>query len=275
MQSAEPACAREAAGQFRRRTHYLVKERLGRAIFAAQLSAVHHQANTGFIRLQRNKPEPGAGPHHQNDVAHFIAGRHRHAGKMSKHSHFAVFLIHMADALARAGEGRAAGGIEQEPARCLVLAAAFRAISDRCGCGVDAVAGHRGALTHFRAAFGSVPEQQFVKLGALHLESRGVLGEPAFGENEPRPRRATTGGELRPAFYQVTSRLDLLPHANLLEDLPIVGQQRLADVKPREMLALQHQHRLPRARQQRCRRRAGRPAADDDDIPHLGIHDCK
>jgi len=51
-------------------------------------------------------------------------------------------------------------------------------------------------------------------------------------------------------------------------------QQRLADVKPRKLFALEENHATSGAREQRRGRAAGRSAANDRDVVHAAAHDA-
>ena len=77
-------------------------------------------------------------------------------------------------------------------------------------------------------------------------------------------RRHELDAELRHADL-----LDLLAHAELVEQLDIAGQQRFADVEARVVFLFEQHHAPPFAREKRGDGRARRSAADDEHIAFL------
>jgi hypothetical protein len=88
------------------------------------------------------------------------------------------------------------------------------------------------------------------------------------GEAEERELAGALVEELR-ALLEVV-RPGVHRHAEPFKQRQVDRQQRLADVKPRELLALEHHHAAPRLGQQVGRRRTSRSAADDHRVeaPH-------
>jgi hypothetical protein len=64
--------------------------------------------------------------------------------------------------------------------------------------------------------------------------------------------------------------LDLLAHAQAVEQRPVGRQQRFADVKARVVLLLEQHHAPPLSGQQGGHGAAGRPAADDQHVAGFG-----
>ena len=69
--------------------------------------------------------------------------------------------------------------------------------------------------------------------------------------------------------------VDLIAHAELVEQLDIARQQRFADVKARMMVLLEQDHAAPLPREQRRDGRAGRTAADDQDVAIVNSLHCR
>src|SRR5207245_11602740 len=84
--------------------------------------------------------------------------------------------------------------------------------------------------------------------------------------------RAVAGDEFRAVFRMEFANLQFRRDAEAIEQLVVVRKERLADLEARKFLALQQEHVESALAQQRCRGRAGRAAADHDDIAHLGRH---
>src|SRR5205823_370920 len=74
------------------------------------------------------------------------------------------------------------------------------------------------------------------------------------------------------AMFWHESAVEFFPHAEAVESCHAEGQERLADMKAREFLALQNDDAPSRSRQQRRRGAAGRATADNRHIVHLAAH---
>jgi hypothetical protein len=172
-------------------------------------------------------------------------------------------------ALQLAGQDRvAAAGIDDE-ARAPCAAGAFvEQRLDRGTRSVEIDLAHLRAFDRQRAGLGGIAKQQFVELGTANLPGRVLGGVPAFGEVDVAAvvevRRHELDAELRHADL-----LDLLAHAELVEQLDIAGQQRFADVESRVMVLLEQNHVPSFARQEGRDGGAGRPSADDEHIAIL------
>ncbi len=109
--------------------------------------------------------------------------------------------------------------------------------------------------------------QQLVEIGALHLVGAAValgelVAEIEFGVAlAPAEGRAVLGLE--------TGRLDRLEHAGFLDEIQAVRQQALADGEAREALALEDQHVMALALEQRAGDGTGRAGTDDHDFTLL------
>ena len=129
---------------------------------------------------------------------------------------------------------------------------------------VEHDAGGLAALAHVHAGAAGVVEQDGVKLGTPHLVGVGVAGvglaevpAPGLAIGAPDHGRAALDGE--------AGALDLIHHAQIVQDGDAGRQQGLADVGPREAFALQQDDSVPLACEEGAGAGTGGPAADDDD----------
>jgi hypothetical protein len=89
-------------------------------------------------------------------------------------------------------------------------------------------------------------EQEMIEFGTLDLESGSLACEPAVAKHQLKGFATVAQVKLRAEFDRKTGRLELGQHAQIGEELPIVGQQRFANVKPGEMLLFEEQNAFAR-----------------------------
>ena|SRR5438128_12584756 len=107
-----------------------------------------------------------------------------------------------------------------------------------------------------------------IELGSLDLKGAVVLLGEVPIEAERIADRAVAGDELRAIFRKEVAGHQLLAEAEAIEEVVVVGKKRLADLEAREAVALQQQDGQAAPSEKRGSRRAGRTAADDDDVVH-------
>src|SRR5581483_11773347 len=115
-----------------------------------------------------------------------------------------------------------------------------------------------------------VAEQDLVEFRAAHLVRRGKGLVPGVGELEARhivvPRGDELGAELGHA-----DALDVLRHAELLEQRHVERQQRLADVEARMARFLEEDNVAAALGEQGGDGRAGGPAADHNNVTDFHV----
>ncbi len=132
---------------------------------------------------------------------------------------------------------------------------------------------HAHPLDHPGALGGAVPQQQVVELGAAHLVGIGLALVQREGELElVVAADFQFGGEIHAGLPDADG-VHLLEHAEAPEDRQVVRQERLADVKARVALLLEHHHVAPALGEQRRHRRPGGSAADHQYFAALLVHD--
>src|SRR5512140_3539880 len=109
-------------------------------------------------------------------------------------------------------------------------------------------------------------KKNVVKSRTFHLESSGKACEAAVLELQLQGFRSIANLELRSEFDREPRRLDLAQHAHLFKQSPVIRQQRLPNVKPREVLPLQDQGSFAGPRYETGRSRTAGATADDQDV---------
>jgi hypothetical protein len=112
-------------------------------------------------------------------------------------------------------------------------------------------------------------EQHLVQFGPPHLPGVGHGPVPGVAELQERRLAVLLRHELDAPLGHAHA-LDLLAHAQGVEQRAVGRQQRFADVEARVVLLLQHHHAPPLARQQGGHGAARGPAADHQDIAVIG-----
>src|SRR5690606_3978268 len=112
-----------------------------------------------------------------------------------------------------------------------------------------------------------------VELGSFHLEGFCLAGEFPVFKNERYGLRAIADVELSAVFLYWESFLQLRQDTHLGKDALIVGQERFADVKAREMILFENQNTLAGLGQECCCRTSSGAASDDDDVVNVVGHD--
>ncbi len=115
------------------------------------------------------------------------------------------------------------------------------------------------------AAASGVAQQDFVELGARHLVGMWHRLVPGIGEVKNllvvMPGRDKFRGQL---FY--ADRAYFFGHAQLFQQGQVCRQQGFADMEARMTVFFDQGDAIALLRQQRCGGRAGRAAADDQDV---------
>jgi hypothetical protein len=129
------------------------------------------------------------------------------------------------------------------------------------------------AFERARALGGGVAKEQLVELGAAHLPRVGHRLVPRLDELDELAVLVVGRDELDPVLGHA-DRLDLLAHAEALEQRGVGRQERLADVKARVVRLLGDDDVAAGRGEQRGDRRARRPAADDEDVAATLLGAC-
>ena len=116
------------------------------------------------------------------------------------------------------------------------------------------------------AVLARVLEQHLVELAPDHLPGLRALVRLVVVEVERRRELAARVHELHAVLLHEVALLHLLQHANPLEDPVGLGNQRFADVKAGERLALEEPDCVAAIGDEGRYRRTGGAAADDDDV---------
>jgi hypothetical protein len=122
------------------------------------------------------------------------------------------------------------------------------------------------AFDHFGAEAGRIADQDFVEFGAPHLVGKGHGLVPGIGKLVSLALRLMPGRDKLGAPLFHADGLDGIGHTELFQQRQIGGQERLADMKTRVMLFLEHHHLVAALRQQGAGGGAGGTAAYDQHI---------
>ncbi len=131
---------------------------------------------------------------------------------------------------------------------------------------------HRRFLAHFRAFLRRVIEQDLVELRPRHLIGAiGLRTEPVF-EIKFHPVVGAGAIDGAAELLDETGPLEFLMQAEARKRLHAERQERFADVKAREFIALENDDAPAGLRQQRGRHTARGTAADDRHIIMPVLH---
>ena len=119
------------------------------------------------------------------------------------------------------------------------------------------------AFVHVDAVLARVVQHHLVELAAHHLPRLGALVRLVVPEVERRRELPVGVRELHAVLLDEAARLHLRQHVEPLEHPVRLGNERLADVKPRKALAFEQLHAHALLRQQRRHGRSGGSTADD------------
>jgi hypothetical protein len=125
---------------------------------------------------------------------------------------------------------------------------------------------NRPSLANFSATLPGMIEQELIKNRALYLKSLCLASEPSVAKDQFQVFAGVSQLKLGPEFDGETGRLQFWQYPHFLKELAIVGQERFADMKPREAVLFEDQDTLTSARQKGRDRTAAGTAAN-----HQGI----
>ena len=129
---------------------------------------------------------------------------------------------------------------------------------------------HARAFVDVDAVLAGVVEHHLVELAAHDLPGLRALVRLVVPEVERRGQLAVRVDELHAVLLDEVALLHLRQHVQPLEHPVGLRNQRFADVKARETLALEELDAIAALGDQRGHRRSGRTAADDDDVRDRG-----
>ena len=121
-------------------------------------------------------------------------------------------------------------------------------------------------LAHIRTAFPGMIEQNLVELGAFNLQGGRALRAKAVLEIEADFGASAVRGDFGAVFAHKSGCFKLRHEAKTLESLHAEGQERLADMKARKLLAFEYGDLMPREGQRGSGDASGRPTAYDRDV---------
>ena len=133
---------------------------------------------------------------------------------------------------------------------------------------------HAHALVHADALFAGVVQQHLVELAADDLPGLRTLMRLVIDEVERLRELAVLVDELHAVLLDEGAFLHLVEHVQPLEHPVGLRDQRFADVKAREMFALEQLHPMPLLGDQGGGGGPGGAAADDDDLRVGGHGEC-
>src|SRR5258705_10773648 len=96
-------------------------------------------------------------------------------------------------------------------------------------------------------------EQEIIELRPFDLICHRLAGKPAIAKDQRKGFAAVAEMKLRAELLDQPNRLQFFHHADLFKDLPIIRQQRLADMKAWKVLFLQHEDALAKIGRASCR----------------------
>ena len=265
--------AAEPLGHASAAPDHLGVERLQRPAPLAHRARVHDTADARPIARQRDPPEPAVLEDVDADVA--LVGRRGppRAAEVREERHLPEVRHALATADPRGEQTGAPARVHEEPpphGRALAVALDHR--GDALRVERDRLDGRR--LAHVHAELRRVLEQDRVELGARDLVGvarPGLALEEVERVLEPRLLVVERGAVLHLEPPLGERRVDAQP----IEDRECGRQQRLADVEPREGLALEQEHAAAGLREEGRGRGAGGPAADDEHVVERGRgHRC-
>jgi hypothetical protein len=126
------------------------------------------------------------------------------------------------------------------------------------------------AVERLDAVLARVVEQHLVELAAHDLPRLRTLVRLVVPEIERRRQFAGRVDELHAVLLDEVALLHLRQHVQPLQDPVGFRNQRLADVKPRKLLALEQPDAQPMLREDGGRRGSSRTAADDNYVVIVG-----
>ena len=127
------------------------------------------------------------------------------------------------------------------------------------------------AFVHDDAVLARVLEHHLIELAARDLPRLRALVRFVVPEIEWRRQPAARVDELHAVLLDEMAALHLRQHVQPLQHPVRLGNQRLADMKAREALALEQLDANALLREQRRHRRPRRAAADHDDVRHFSL----
>lgn len=229
-----------------------------------ELAAPLDEADAEPPADQRDQPVPAVLDQQHLDVALRLdlrADLRRQALEVGEHRRPAE-LADRADAARPPGEERVLAGRVEHEARAQLLAVRH----DPHAVVLHLDLRDRRAEPDLRAAGDRRAREHLVEGRAVDLPRMRRRALQAVGEAEEREVAGALVPELGALLEVIGAAVE--PHAEPVEQRQVDRQQRLADVKPGKMLALEHHHVLAGLAQQVGGGRSGGAAADDHDVMH-------
>ncbi len=260
----DPLGAGEETRQVLRAAHHVFEERLVRADPRARGPRVHDGADARHVVRERDPPVPPVLADVDADVAFLHAAHALRPAEVGEHRHLPE--IRDAPTLADAAreEARAAARVD-EHRRAELRAGAVAEHGGGHAVVVELHVLHRRRLVHVHAERARVVEEDRVELRARHLER--VLRPRHVGQEVERRLEVVHLVDEGGAVLDLEAGLlDLLPHAELLEQQHGRRHQRFADVKAGEHFTLDQRDLAAAGGEESRGARATGTAADDDDV---------
>jgi hypothetical protein len=230
-----------------------------------------HEPHARAIGLERDHPPPTLFRQDDADVALALALVALRALVVGEDREVLERRVHAPEAEASGDERLLPRCIDENFGLELEALTAVAPPADPCAPRVGVETRDVGALANVDAGALRVVEQDLIELGAVDLKRRAwTLHEP-LSKGIATGERAIEGHELRGVLRQEPA-LELGQHAKPFEQRHRARQERLADVKPRELLALAQGDVAPALREQGGDARPRWPAPDHDYVEAFGWH---
>src|SRR6266853_3275820 len=214
-----------------------------------KLVLLHYPAHPDLFVRDGNDPKPFVFQPHDDGVARCGAVVQKDALKMAEDSQFFQFRMNDAQTFLIACEIAAPAGVHEEGGgEPVCLAGVASGVNDGFT-GEGRELGDRPAFMNFGGASPGVVEQQMVEGGAFDLKGRGFTGEAAVAEDQLEDLAGIAEVKLSAKFPWEASGFERRQDAHLIEQPPVVWQQRFADVKAWKVFFLQQQDTFPGASQ--------------------------
>ena len=255
----------QAVGQHGGEGHGVHEEVAQRAAAGLQVLRPTDGADAGAAIGQRDEPEPALLEPEDADVAFFQPLQAPRAAKVGvDRSTVVAFVAGLQAQLARQ-QRVAAGSVDDEAGPPVPRAAVGVAALHGGAVRIELHLLRLAAFERLRTTSGGVAEEQFIELGTAHLPGirHGLVDRVGEGDVAGV---GVLGRHQLDAVLAHADGLDLLAHAQRIEERAVGGQEGFTDVKARVLGLLQQQHPLALPGQQSGGRAACGSTADDEDV---------